>query len=115
MRTDEEDQRVRSTKKSKMNDGNIQFSDMDTGVRDHDNAWRTEMHIENEGATIFQEKKSEEFVSYKNKLLGINGIEDKYTSDEPESWSDENESDNDLQEMDETPNGSPLSLYSSDY
>lgn len=50
--------------------------------------------------TAQQENKAKKLISYKSMLLGVNGVGDDYTSEEVESWKDEEESKNRMQEED---------------
>lgn len=102
MRSDEEDQRIRSTKKIKMNEEDKDFSDKDIGDKEQNTVKLSEIDVENKNASIIKKNKQEDATSYKNKLLGINGNETSDSSDEPKIWSGDEESDEELQDMDES-------------
>lgn len=104
MRTDEEDQRVRSTKKIKRNEEPNGDSNNDSDDTHQDKDGMTEMDMGDTNAFTQQEKKSKDYTSYKNKhkLLGINGNEATDNSDESDSWRNKEESDSEIQDMEES-------------
>lgn len=98
---DEDDRHDRSTKKVKMDDDETNGSCPITAILSRHNSDTTqpsECNIPDNALQIFQASGP---ASYKNKLLGINGIENDYTSDDLEIWENENETEDDMQEENE--------------
>lgn len=101
--TDEDDQIIRSTKKVKMLGDSSKISDDVQNVEeqqmvtDQDDISVVHLHIEDETRSISQINKDNIPTSYKNMLLGVNG-EIKSSSEEVESWSDEDGEEVEVQE-----------------
>lgn len=70
-------------------------------MNDQDKDWMTGMDEGGNKASLQQGQNSGECISYKNKLLGINGNYDNEFSEEYDPWRNEDESDSKNQEMED--------------
>lgn len=91
-RKDEEDQRERSTKKVKMDGENYEISGEATSDERQKRVLVRDVCEEQGNVTAHQEGRVKDSISYKNMLLGINGMRDGYNNDETETWMDEEDS-----------------------
>lgn len=92
LQTDEEDQRVRSTKKAKM-DEDMQKDSCDEACKRNHKKFSSTVSGEGEETDSMIEKRNiKKPISYKRMLLGVNGEENDYNSESVESDSDEEDS-----------------------
>lgn len=91
--TDEEDQRVRSTKKVKRNNnGLVANREEILGDVDEFEA-NSGMDGENVNETLQHDNNIKKTASYKHMLMGVNGVGSEDSSDEKEYWDDDFDSD----------------------
>lgn len=88
LHADEENQRVRSTKKVKMNGVGETEKNITLRDREKEGVVTSILSVEEKPAKEQQGPKVMEFTSYKNMLLGVNGDENDYSSDDLEMWKD---------------------------
>lgn len=110
MRTDEKDQRERSTKKVKMNGEGHGTTGHDSGDESQDRFPRADYGEDPNRVTNQQDNKVNESLSYKNMLLGVNGTREDYQSDDNDNWMIEDDSEEELQEMVQEQNKSSMPI-----
>lgn len=101
LRTDEEDQRIRSTKKVMLDDdGKFKSNAILDDAAQEDIS--TSSLLEEKQSTPFQSKTNMPYItSYKNTLLGINGADHAYSSEDLQTGDEEDDYDDSMQEDEE--------------
>lgn len=97
--TDEEDQRVRSTKKVKM-----QENELDDGVYGNRDDIQnclidSDIHGEEGIKVSSHTNRIKSLVSYKSMLLGVNGVDNNSSSEEEDKWSDNTDSEDNMEDQ----------------